>query len=239
MYDTADQVSSNEQNKLHSEKMVDELLLNNGYDQMVLQRIKEEKKNKEKKKKKKKRKKIVNKTVATLKIPHISDQCTAQIKRAADQYNIPIRVVSKPGQKLRDLLTSSKPLDKPKCSELTCRACACLERGNCTDRNVIYEITCNICQQQYNGETSRPLWQRFNEHYLSAANPTADSYINKPLAKHYTDHHPNISPNLKLRVLDNASSTNNRKIKEARLIKSNNPSMNCRREQTQVLQFLV
>ena len=192
-----------------------------------------------KKKKKKNPRRIVTDTVATLKIPHLSDQCTAQIKRAVEQYNIPVRVVSKPGQKLRNLLTSSRPLDKPQCPELQCRACDCLIKGRCTDRNVVYEITCLLCNQQYNGETGRPLGQRFSEHYRSAANPTAPSYIDKPLAKHYTTHHPGCTPNLSLEVLEHASSTNNRKIREARLISKNNPSMNCRTEQAQIMQFLV
>ena len=239
MYSTAELVSSNETNTLYSVKMTDELLLNNGYDQLVLDRIKENLTKKNKKKKKKKTRRVVPDTVATLKIPHLSDQCTAQIKRAVEQYNIPVRVVSTPGQKLRNLLTSSKPLDKAQCPELRCRACACLVKGRCTDRNVVYEITCIICSQKYNGETGRPLGQRFNEHYLSAANPTAPSYKDKPLAKHYSVHHPGITPNLSLTVLEHASSTNNRKIREARLISKNKPSMNCRAEQAQVMQFLV
>ena len=91
MYETADMVSSNEHNKKHSAKMVDELLLNNGYSNRTLNAIIA-------KKNKKNRKKPAsgNKTVGTLKIPYLSDQCTARIKRAAVLHKIPLRVVTTP-----------------------------------------------------------------------------------------------------------------------------------------------
>ena len=35
----------------------------------------------------------------------------------------------------------------------------------------------------------RPVSHRLDEHYLSAANHTAESYFNKHLAKHYAKYH--------------------------------------------------
>ena len=122
----------------------------------------------------------------------------------------------------------------------------CLVEGKCTDRGVVYGIICELCKakalqehHEYDGETGRPLDKRFKEHYLSASNPTAKSYKDKPLAKHYSTYHPNTKPQLSLRVIEKATSTNNRKIREARIINKNNPSMNNRHELTQVKQFLV
>ena len=79
--------------------------------------------------------------VATLKIPYLSDKCTANIKRAAQQCSLPIRVVTTPGQKLKDTLTSSKPLDKCNGPNINCVTCKCLVTGDCTTANIIYEIT--------------------------------------------------------------------------------------------------
>ena len=121
MYRTAEDVSSNETNKIHSKKMVDELLTNNGYSQRVLDKVR----NKTKAKKNKKR--LKPETVATLSIPHLTDQCTAQIRRAAEQFGIPVRIVSKPGKKLKNILTSSKPLDGKECPNTNCATCTALD----------------------------------------------------------------------------------------------------------------
>ena len=85
----------------------------------------------------------------------------------------------------------------------------------------------------YNGGTYRPLSDRFDEHYRSANNPTAESYKNKPFGKHYITEHPDHTgdPKLKLQILARASSTTDRKIKEARaILKKNNPDLNDRDE---------
>ena len=213
--------------------MVDELLVNNGYNQQILEKMK--------KKKKKKRYNVQTTTSATLKIPYLSDQCTAEIKRAAQQYSIPVRVVTTPGRKLKDILTSSKPLDRAKCPNNKCVTCQCLVKGSCTASNVVYEITCQVsgCNSKYVGETYRPLHCRFIEHWRSAKNPTAQSYEDKPLAKHYTTHHPGLHPQLAIKIIERATSTNNRKIREARLIAQIKPEINDRNEQIEIRQYLI
>ena len=42
MYKTADDIASNTANKKYLERMVDELLINNGYKEKTLQRIKQQ-----------------------------------------------------------------------------------------------------------------------------------------------------------------------------------------------------
>ena len=239
IYQTAADVSSNQENRDYSTDLIDQLLLNNGYTDRVLTQI-------TKKKEKTRKKKINNRQQstpkATLKIPYLSEDCTAKIKRAADQCFLPIRIAVSPGQTLRDTLTSSRPLDHPKYSRVTCETCMCLEDGVCTTSNVVYQITCTMdgCSSKYIGETYRPLRDRFIEHLRSSKNPTARSYVNKPLAKHYNEQHPNCTtPKLSLKFLESARSTVNRKIKEARLIANLNPTINDRQELTELKQFLV
>ena len=234
MFKTATEVSSNEENKVYSHKLVEQLLLNNSYSERVLHQIKNNKK-------KKKKKKAEN-TVTTLKVPFLSDQCTKEIRKAAQQCFLPLRIVATPGKKLGQTLTSSRPLDKPKCPRATnCQTCQCLVSGCCTTANVIYQITCSVsqCGEQYVGETYRPLHERFIEHLRSAKNPTAASYSNKPLAKHYTSKHTGMEPKLSLKILERANSTKNRKIREARLILNIKPQINDRQEQADLKQFLV
>ena len=246
MYQTAESVSSSATNRTHSERMIDELLLNNGYSSRVLKKIKKQRQ--ERQKRKRKRLNTRSEKVTTLKLPFLSDKCTAQIKRAAESLNIPVRIVTTPGRKLRDLLTSSRPLDKPQCPSEDCRTCSALgDSGKCTDRNVVYSLKCNMmeCREldlgRYNGETYRPVGDRFTEHYRTAKNPTAESYKEKPFAKHYNVHHPQHTgePELKLEIVARASNTMDRKIKEARAILANKPDLNDRDEQVELRKFLV
>ncbi len=249
MYHTADSVSSNEVNKHRSEEMIDELLTNNGYSNRVRQNIKRNARTRKRKLRQKKTQgnNNNNNNVTTLKVPCLSDKCTAQIKRAAQALKIPIRVVATPGKNLRDVLTSSRPLDGVKCPHNNCRTCQALgDRGKCTDRNVIYEVKCGMptCQASnigsYNGETYRPISDRFTEHFRSANNPTAKSYKDMPLAKHYnTSHSDRETPKLELGILERAYSTTDRKIKEARTILNNKPDLNNRDEQIELKKYLV
>ena len=242
---TADSIASDSdtKNKEYSERMVDELLLNNSYSKRVLEQIKSQ--SKKKPKKKNKMNSYDKQTV--FKIPHLSDKCTALIKEAAKKHKLPIRVVSTPGVKLKNLLTSSKPLDKIQCPNSDCKTCSALtSKGQCTDRNVIYHMNCEMdtCKTnnigQYDGETYRPLGDRFIEHYRSANNPTAKSYIEKPWAKHYATNHPNCDrPKISIAITDRASSTNERKIKEARTIIKNKSDLNGCDEQLDLQRFLV
>jgi len=141
MYDTADSVSSNDTNKHHSERIVDQLLLNNGYNDRVLQQIKN--KRRENRSTRKRENNRVPNTVTTLKFPFLSDKCTAKIKDTAKSLQIPVRAVTTPGKKLRDLLTSSLPRDRKKCPNNNCSTCLALsDKGKCTDQNLVYEIKC-------------------------------------------------------------------------------------------------
>ena len=172
--------------------MIDELLINNGYEKRVLDNIRA------KKKKRRYSRQPTSTKMSTLKLPYLSDQCTARIKMAAEKHKIPVRVVTTPGLKLKDMLTSSKPLDSPKCPNNNCETCKALKyKGKCTDTNVIYHMKCEMdnCMSSnrghYDGETLRPTHCRFTEHFRSAKNPKAKSYVDKPWAKHYAEHHTN------------------------------------------------
>ena len=245
MYKTANDVSSSPANKIHSEKLVDDLLINNAYDKSTLEKIKHASKSKRKKKKSS----ISDNggTKSTLKIPYLSDQCTARIKNAAKKHKIPIRVVSTPGLKLKNILTSSRPLDKPKCPNNNCITCKALKgSGKCNDQNIIYHMNCEmetclpIRRGNYDGETLRETHDRFDEHYRQAKNTTGKSYVDKPWAKHYQKYHPNCeSPKICIEVVGRASTTIERKIREARAILKNNSDLNDKNEQSDIRRFLV
>ena len=118
--------------------------------------------------------------------------------------------------------------------------------SNKADCNLVYGLSCELgnCNQErigrYDGETLRPIDDRFGEHYKAARNPNAESYKNKPMAKHYNTYHQGCSdPKIGLKIIEKASSTNNRKVKEARIILKNKSDLNCRDEYSELKRFLV
>ena len=106
-------------------------------------------------------------------------------------------------------------------------------------KNTVYQIKCCLCNEIYIGESGRPLHDRFYEHFRSASNPTAPSYEQKPLAKHYTKLHCGLAPKLELSILDTGLSLINRKIKESMYISRLKPQINEKDEQSKLKQFFV
>ena len=167
----------------------------------------------------------------TLKLPYINEATSRKFRDAVKHSGLPVKIVEKPGRRLKDLLTDSRPLDKAQCSNKNCRTCTSLslDNGDCMSRNTIYKITCTLdnCFETYGGETYRPLYHRFD--------------VDKPLAKHYRKKHPNYNgkPQLKLEIVDKGSSLIDRKIKEAKFLVHNKPSLNDKSELNNLTQFLV
>ena len=135
-----------------------------------------------------------------LKLPYISEYVSKEILRFIKKRKLPVSVVFTPGKKLRDLLCSSRPYDKARCTIRNCKICANLENDvTCTVKYPVYLITCNLCQETYCGESSRSLHDRLSEHLLFATNPTKISYKDQALAIHYRDNH--YGPNLSFQLL--------------------------------------
>ena len=56
-------------------------------------------------------------------------------------------------------------------------------RFDCTTSNIIYCITCTLCNKLYIGESSRKLGDRFCEYLLDVKNKGSD--LCKPVARHF------------------------------------------------------
>ena len=54
---------------------------------------------------------------------------------------------------------------------------------DCTTSNIIYCITCTLCNKLYIGESGRQLDERFREHLLDVKNKGSD--LSKPVARHF------------------------------------------------------
>ncbi|XP_038053849.1 mitochondrial E3 ubiquitin protein ligase 1-like [Patiria miniata] len=60
--------------------------------------------------------------------------------------------------------------------------CRTIGRITCETSNVIYLITCRICEQQYVGETGRTLYERIKEHQYSV-----NAHLNDAVGRHFSD----------------------------------------------------
>ena len=88
-----------------------------------------------------------------LKIPYVSEFVSYEILRYIKKRKLPINVIFVPGTKLRDILCSSRPLDKPGCSLPHCKICDLLEDDvNCNTSRPVYQIKCGLCNELYIGE---------------------------------------------------------------------------------------
>ena len=73
-----------------------------------------------------------------------------------------------------------------------CHTCEAGLRSRCHTKNVVYKITCNLCDEKpavYIGESKRRVRERFNEHLRDAKNKTK----NTPLGDHVNFNHPSCS----------------------------------------------
>jgi hypothetical protein len=92
--------------------------------------------------------------------------------------------------------------DPPKCNRVrTCKHCPlidrsgyiksttnqrqykCLKKVTCNSNNIIYCITCNLCQKQYVGQTMNKLLVRINAHYS-----TIRTKKEQPVADYFRSH---------------------------------------------------
>ena len=121
----------------------------------------------------------------TLAIPFISKSFTNDIRRAVQRSSLNVRIVQQPQASLKNLLVESWPYDKTCKDVKNCPVCRTSSVPiQCKKKDVVYLVMCNLCGASYIGETSRPLVTRVQEHYRSAANPTAKSYKNMAFSKH-------------------------------------------------------
>ena len=123
-------------------------------------------------------------------------------------------------------------MSKPACpGGRRCHTCSTGFVGDCTQKNVVYEIRCELCRQDghdcvYIGETKRPLRLRFNEHVRDLKNRTPDT----PMGEHFQASHSNISVDgkvpLTVKVMYRSKDHPDRKIAESLMIRNHRPRLN-------------
>ena len=155
--------------------------------------------------------------LVNLHLDFIDMQHSHRIRNEIKRLDLPIRVNFTSKTKLRNVLCSSRPRDKRICMFLECKICPLIITANkdCSVKNIVYKVNCNICNNYYIGESERPAHFRFGEHKRYATYPLTESNKKEAFSIHYTQCHPDAVPNLNFEILYIEPNTVRRKIYEA------------------------
>ena len=185
--------ASTKQGRERGISKIENLLKQNGYPENAITRTKELSELSERR-----RNDRENKYDSILKVPFINDDLARDVRRAVRSYDKKIRVVFQRGLSLKDMLVSSS-LNHPECPRVIsqrkkkrgwpceCRACdAGMKDGQCIAKDVIYTMSCSLCDADNVGETERCVRERFEERYRQVRALTPGTRW----GMHYASHHP-------------------------------------------------
>ena len=115
-------------------------------------------------------------------------------KKVIDKHGLNIKVVEKAGKQVKNILQTSDPFKDNRCSDNDCFPCKNNDENkptNCRKDGIIYDITCNLCNAKYIGESSRNANTRGREHL----NDYENKRDNSVMMRHTQTHHPNEANN--------------------------------------------
>ena len=157
-----------------------------------------------------------------LTLPFIDDTVAKKTQAVIRSSGLPFTVAWKNDKTLKNCLVRSA-LEPPPCpaGKKTCRTCENGLKGQCTVKNVVYQIKCEACSEFYIGETKRWIRSRFNEHARDAKNKA----LNTPLGDHIRLAHPEDTPEFTVSVLRKCKDGADRKIAEALYVRGSHPTL--------------
>ena len=130
-----------------------------------------------------------------MRLPYIDETVKRRVEGIIRGTKTPIRVAWTSGPTLKNRLVRSA-LEPPLCpsGKKRCHTCSCGLKNKCLTRNVVYKVTCTLCEangtvQSYIGESKRPIRYRFNEHLGDARLRKIDT----PLGEHILRFHVDVS----------------------------------------------
>ena len=156
-------------------------------------------------------------------IPFVCEELSSGIRNCVRRAGLEsyLRVVDIPPLNLRHRLVRNRAFDNP-CDVDDCAICSLMVRGNCMGSGVIYLIRCQICGEEYIGETGRPLRLRMKEHLDGLRRSIAST----PLGTHRRMCHSNEEFPVTVNILAREAEIAARKTLEACWILARNPKMN-------------
>lgn len=159
-----------------------------------------------------------------LSVPFVSDNFQRKLKRILRAIDLPINIVNKSNNTLRQNLSRIKYATK-RCNK---RQCHVNDDHLCFRSNVVYKITCLTCSDFYIGSTIQFLHDRISHHHTSQRSAIFEHNNKHPVTPIYT-----------YNVLQQCRSLKELRFTEAVLINRLRPSLNRQHECNDVMQFLI
>ena len=179
-----------------------------------------------------------------LTLPYFDEPLLWKIKHIVKKSKLGVRIAWKNDNKLKASLVKSA-VCKPNCpGGRKCHLCMSDFKGDCTPKNVVYEIRCKLCTLKgqsvsYVGETMRPVRLRYNEHRRNALNKTTNTpFGDHFLSMHNQDETRTNSDLLDLKIMYRAQDHPDRKIAESIVIRSSAPSLNTQGSSWPIMRFV-
>ena len=226
-------VSSDQNTRDRSINLIIELFRQNGYPENMIKRAINNIKHKQNKKQNAPTG-IANKTTAIyMRLPYINETVVRRVNGILRGSKVPINVAWVSDTSLQNKLVTSA-LTRPPCpsGNRRCHTCESGLQGKCTTKNVVYKVTCNLCEAQqhnesYIGECTRPVRYRFNEHLGDARLRRLDT----PLGEHILSTHPDISndkinTSFRIEIIGTGRDCAEVKIQESIQIRNLKPPLN-------------
>ena len=159
-------------------------------------------------------------------IDFINDSHLTKIKQILKKHNLPVQVAPRPGKNLKNCFRPAKIVTK----HPNCEPCNHMpSKFNCDDKFLVYKFTCNLCNDAYIGQSSRPFKTRFQEHKRSITKKDVKSALSEHFLFHHPEHQCSIN-NFDLEILHKGQSPLEARLLEAKLIDSHQPRLNRKHE---------
>ena len=97
--------------------------------------------------------------------------------RSRNDRNWKVKIMEMGGQTLRSQTSKSNPWTGRPCDKDSCFPCKNEKGGECRRKNVGYKIVCQVCGDEYHGETSRTMYCRGGEHQKALASRSQESVL--------------------------------------------------------------
>ena len=168
-----------------------------------------------------------------MRLPYVDENVVKRVNGILRKSKTNIKVAWTSGPTLRQKLVRSA-FSRPSCpaGARHCHTCDNGLKGRCTYKNVVYKITCQICERDgrtefYIGESTRPIRYRFNEHLSDGRLRKPDT----PLGEHIADAHFNadtsaINSGFNVEILGRGRDSAELKITESIYIRKLKPTLN-------------
>ena len=165
----------------------------------------------------------------------LAQTCSDEFKKS----KMRVKVVERAGTTINKSLVKSNPFATNKCNKSSCQVCKLDCKFSCKTRETVYKISCDgidvdgkKCEGViYEGETSRSIAERFNEHMALLQSESDSTRRKSMLFEHVRDEHRSINPPVKLELVARTQSDPTlRQALEAVVIREERPILNSKEE---------